>query len=117
MKVRHFALLLCSTLLFTLQACYYDNEDDLYPPAATVSCDTSNVTYTGTIKSFFDNKCATSGCHQPGLQSPDLTTFATASAAVSTIYQKASDANHSSRFSWSDCEKKQLQIWCANPVQ
>lgn len=105
----------CLLILSILTSCYYDNEEDLYPAVNTVACDTSVVTYAGTIKYFLDNKCATPGCHTPGLQSPDLSNFTSAAAAAGQLYAKASDANHASRFSWSSCDQAQLQIWGLNP--
>jgi hypothetical protein len=41
-------------------SCYYDNEEALYPTLNT-SCDTTNVTYSGTIAPFLNNNCV--GCH------------------------------------------------------
>lgn len=65
----HIYLLVVSiSLAFT--GCYYDNEQELYPGAAT--CDTTvPVTFSGTIKPLIQNRCAVSGCHA-GSQSPDL---------------------------------------------
>lgn len=51
-------------LLLILAGCYYDKEDQLYvQPSGGSGCDTSNVTYTTTIKTILDNSCALSGCH------------------------------------------------------
>jgi len=41
-------------------SCYYDNEEALYP-ALSSSCDTTNVTYSGTIVPILNNNCL--GCH------------------------------------------------------
>jgi hypothetical protein len=41
-------------------SCYYDNEEALYP-ALSNSCDTTNVTYSGTIVPILNNSCLT--CH------------------------------------------------------
>jgi hypothetical protein len=41
-------------------SCYYDNEEALYPALST-SCDTTNVTYSGTIVPILNNSCL--GCH------------------------------------------------------
>jgi mono/diheme cytochrome c family protein len=51
-------LLLASTA-FT--GCYYDNEEDLYPPPAVVVCDTSDVSYTAEILPLLQANCT--GCH------------------------------------------------------
>ncbi len=42
-----------------LQACYWDNEEELYP--AVVECDTTNVTYSGTVAVILDGSCVS--CH------------------------------------------------------
>lgn len=41
-------------------SCYYDNEEALYP-ALNTSCDTTNVTFSGTIVSLLNNSCYS--CH------------------------------------------------------
>lgn len=41
-------------------SCYYDNEEALYP-ALNNTCDTTNVTYSGTIVPMLNNSCLT--CH------------------------------------------------------
>lgn len=57
-----------------LSGCYNDHAQDLYPQSTT--CDTTNVTYTATLKSIVDNQCATSGCHQGVIPSGyDLSTY------------------------------------------
>lgn len=57
--------------LFT--SCYYDNEETLYPTKG--GCDTTNITYTNTIKSIVDINCV--GCHNAGnaLGGVDLSTY------------------------------------------
>jgi hypothetical protein len=46
--------------LFFFVSCYYDSEEALYPALST-SCDTSNVTFSGTIVPILDNNCFS--CH------------------------------------------------------
>jgi len=46
--------------LFFFVSCYYDSEEALYPALST-TCDTSNVTFSGTIVPILDNNC--SSCH------------------------------------------------------
>lgn len=41
-------------------SCYYDNEEALYPTYNT-TCDTTNVTFTGTIVPILSNSCYS--CH------------------------------------------------------
>jgi len=47
----------------TIAGCYNDNVEELYPAPSGGNCDTTNVTYTGTLKAIVDNQCATGGCH------------------------------------------------------
>jgi hypothetical protein len=46
------------TLFFS--TCYYDSEEALYPELST-SCDTTNVTFSGTIVPILSNNCYS--CH------------------------------------------------------
>jgi ABC-type glucose/galactose transport system permease subunit len=48
-------------LIYTLSGCYYDREDVLYPGGA--SCDTSNVTYSGTVAPLINQYCSGTSCH------------------------------------------------------
>ena len=54
-----FILLLSTAILFTLSGCYYDNEEYLYP--GTAKCDTSNVTFSGTVAPILAANC--NSCH------------------------------------------------------
>ena len=51
-------------LLLFLSACYYDNEEELYP--RDQNCDLSKVTFATTIKPIIAQNCAIPGCHVPG---------------------------------------------------
>ena len=53
-----FAIIFIFSLFFV--SCYYDNEEALYPTLST-SCDTTNVTFSGTIVTIFSNSCYS--CH------------------------------------------------------
>lgn len=48
------------TIIFLSGSCYYDNEESLYPLLDT-SCDTVNVTFSGSIKPMLSNYCLS--CH------------------------------------------------------
>lgn len=52
--------LLPVTLIFIMNSCYYDNEEFLYPQLNS-SCDTTNVTYSGSIKPVLNMHCF--ACH------------------------------------------------------
>ena len=46
--------------LIILSGCYYDNEEELYPDGSA-PCDTSNVTFSGTVFPIIQSNCF--GCH------------------------------------------------------
>lgn len=59
-------LILASLVILTgATACYKDNAEDMYPGGggSTGGCDTTNVTYSGTIEPIIHASCATAGCH------------------------------------------------------
>ncbi|WP_118950827.1 hypothetical protein [Taibaiella helva] len=62
MKKRILAALV---ILTGATACYKDNAEDMYPSGGNSggTCDTANVTFSGTVKPIIDANCATSGCH------------------------------------------------------
>jgi hypothetical protein len=47
-------------IVLFFSACYYDSEEALYPELST-SCDTANVTFSGTIVPILSNYCYS--CH------------------------------------------------------
>ncbi|HHH52285.1 MAG TPA: hypothetical protein ENK91_01380 [Bacteroidetes bacterium] len=53
-------VLILSLLVVGLQACYYDNEEELYPSVDT-GCNLENVTFSGTISGILSSRCL--GCH------------------------------------------------------
>lgn len=59
-------LFICTSLL---AGCYYDVEEELYPP--TGNCDTNGVTYTTTIVSLLQSNGCT-GCHSGGAPSGNI---------------------------------------------
>jgi cytochrome c5 len=54
------SLAIIAVISLFVVSCYYDNEEALYPSLSN-SCDTTNVTYNGTIVSIFSNNCYS--CH------------------------------------------------------
>jgi hypothetical protein len=61
MKNFLFAVLITLISMLAFNACYYDVESQLYPAGGT-TCDTTNVTYSITIRSILqNNNCLT--CH------------------------------------------------------
>jgi hypothetical protein len=63
--IRIVSLLFAMCIL--LGACYNDKSDKLYPAPAV--CDTTNVTYSGTISAIMATNCTLSGCHDAATQS------------------------------------------------
>jgi cytochrome c5 len=72
-------------LIFSMSACYNDNEEALYPvrPGSN-SCDTANMTFDSINQPIFQSNCATSGCHAGVFPaaSLDLTTLDNVKQAV-----------------------------------
>jgi hypothetical protein len=60
MKRLFISLALLAVFMFFFVSCYYDNEEALYPSLSS-SCDTTNVTYTGSIEPILSNNCYS--CH------------------------------------------------------
>jgi hypothetical protein len=60
MKRLFISFLAFAIFSFFFVSCYYDNEEALYP-SLNSSCDTTNVTYSGTIAPILNNSCLT--CH------------------------------------------------------
>jgi outer membrane lipoprotein SlyB len=52
---------------FSLSGCYYDNEEELYQYVASQQCDTTNVTFSGTILPIFNSSC--NNCHNTSVAS------------------------------------------------
>ena len=57
-------LLVISSTALLLAGCYYDNKEDLYPSAASITCDTAGVTYSGKVLSIIQTNCYV--CHGSG---------------------------------------------------
>jgi hypothetical protein len=56
MKRSIISLVIISIFLLFFVSCYYDNEEALYPVIDT-TCDTTVVTYSGTIVTMMNNNC------------------------------------------------------------
>lgn len=56
--------LLMLTFLVSLNSCYRDKEELLYPGSTTaVDCSSVPTTFNAEVKSIFTSKCAINGCH------------------------------------------------------
>lgn len=99
--------------LVLLTGCYYDNEEELYPFSF---CDTENVTWANTIEPLMQTRCAIPGCHVPGAQSPDLSTYAKvkSQADAGRIQARVIDGAPSympPSGKLPPCEQEKLSIW------
>ena len=54
-----FTIIIAASVLL-LNSCYYDNLEYLYPTLSS-SCDTTNVTFSGSVTAMLQNYCVT--CH------------------------------------------------------
>lgn len=82
MITRRLARLLMTAAPLALAGCYYDNEEELYP---NTFCDTAVVTWSGSIQPLIQGNCAIPGCHVPGAQSPDLSSYSAVQANAAAV--------------------------------
>jgi len=62
MKKTFFSLTVLILIVGLYSSCYYDNAEVLYPAGVlNANCDTTNVTFSGTVTTILNNNC--SGCH------------------------------------------------------
>ena len=101
-----------------LVSCYYDNEEALYPALNTV-CDTTNVTYSGTIAPILSSYCTT--CHSGSVPSGSvaLTNYSNVLTIASNgTLMNALNGNGVPKMpvsgSLSTCQIVQFQIWIRN---
>lgn len=110
-RIHRIAVLLL--FLLPLVGCYYDKEEVLYPNSF---CNTTNVTWSGTIQPLVVSRCASPGCHVPGGQSPDLSTYTAFKAQVDLgrVQARAIQGNPSfmpASGKLPNCNIQQLQAW------
>ncbi|MEM7370956.1 MAG: hypothetical protein AAF587_20245 [Bacteroidota bacterium] len=122
----HILILFLSCLM--IAGCYYDNEETLYPPLpdGVESCETSDLTYAGTIVPIMEASCSTPDCHEGNTPADnlDLTVY-------SEVRQIANNGKlfgvvaHLAGFSkmprngnkLSDCQINQIDIWIQEGAQ
>lgn len=76
-------LILLFAVISVFSACYYDNEEELYPNTNQTPCDTASVTLSAVVKPILNQHCT--GCHNAG--------FASGGVDLETYAQLASSAN------------------------
>lgn len=85
MKRTGYLLILSVLSGITLQQCYYDNRDDLYPTQAD-----SVVTFADDIEPFITGSCvSTPSCHADGSTLPVLETYDQITANIAAIERRA----------------------------
>ena len=115
MKKTSLLLLAVSLIIaFSLNGCYNDSEEELYPGSNT--CDVSNVTYSNSIAPVFTTYC--NSCHSTSNPSGNIVTdnYASAKANMSRI---RGAVNHASGYSFmpkngsqlSTCDLTKIDIW------
>jgi mono/diheme cytochrome c family protein len=110
------------SLLAILAGCYYDKEEELYPNQPD-NCDTTNVTYSGTIYPMINSNCGS--CHtgsapQGNIHLEDYPTISAAAAIPAgqpgSLYGAASHDPGNSPMpkngtQLSDCKIAQIRKW------
>ncbi len=59
------SVLLLTATVGSLNSCYYDIEEELYPAYSTNTCDTVNVSYSQIIQPLLNSAC--NSCHGTGI--------------------------------------------------
>ncbi len=104
-------------ITFLITACYYDNEESLYP-ALSGECDTTNVTYSGTIAGIVSDNC--NSCHGASyINDGDrirLDNFNYLKAKLSDViiainHGSTKSAMPKNTAKLNDCKLKQFEIW------
>jgi len=111
-----------SMFAFVLTSCYYDKADKLYPVSPS-GCDTSNITYTGTIKPIMLLNCATAGCHDAASQAGGFD-YSTRNGMITEIQngKLLGSIKHGAGYiampqsggKLSDCDIQKITIWINN---
>lgn len=116
-KQRTVTFLLAMALLSGLSGCYYDIEAELYP-LTNSACDTTGVTYNGTVAPLMQSQCVS--CHNASFASGNIAldtyTGVKTSALNGSLY---GSINYSGGFSpmpqggnkMNACSIKKIKAW------
>jgi mono/diheme cytochrome c family protein len=101
-------------IALSITGCYYDNEEDLYP--GSNSCDTSKVTYSGTVAPVFATYC--NSCHSGNNPSGAISTdnYNSVKTNISVIngaikHQSGYSPMPKGSSKLSDCDLAKIDIW------
>jgi hypothetical protein len=121
MKRLSSSILTLSIFLLFFVSCYYDNEEALYPELKT-SCDTTNVTFSGTIVPIFANNCYSCHSNTTAAAAGNNIRLENYSDIVARVAAVTGSINHTGNFSpmpknggkIKACSLLQFDIWVKN---
>jgi hypothetical protein len=114
-----FILITAIAFAISISGCYYDNEEDLY--LGSSSCDTTNVTYSGSMAPVFSAYC--NSCHSGNNPEGGIRTDSY-SAVTTNITRIRGAVNHQSSYvpmpqgggKLSPCDLTKIDIWIRNDM-
>jgi len=118
MKRLFISIITIAIFLLFFVSCYYDNEEALYP-AINNSCDTTNVTFSGTITPILSNSCYS--CHSnvnasfgAGMHIQDYADVVTNSARIVAAIKQTGPYPMPINGKLKSCSITQFDIWVRN---
>ena len=111
-------IIISLVFLFSLiMSCYYDKKSEIYPIINTGGCDTTNVTYSGSVKPILDGYC--NNCHSSAAASGGVVLDNYDAAVIPALNGKLmGTVKHSSGFNamppgtqLDDCKIATLNKW------
>ncbi len=109
MPIKTLLIIAYFLLIFGINGCYFDNEEELYP---TTNCNTNQVTFSNTISPLITNSCATTGCHVAGTGRVLLTNYAEIKTVINAVEKRTiTDKNMPPSGSLSVCDLSKLKKW------
>ena len=124
MQLKHILIALLALPLFS--ACYYDNEEELYPAGSGAPCDTTVTTYSARVAAIVQENCLS--CHSTAA-SPGANNISLEGHANLKIYvdngKLMGAITHTPGYSFmpknepklTDCEIAAIQRWVSNGSQ
>jgi hypothetical protein len=110
-------LFFAASAVATIESCYFDKADVLYPD---VNCVTTGITYTNFVASIMNSQCATSSCHDAAraASGANLSTYATTkSYATASKSAFLGSMRHASGFSNMPKGAAQLPACTVNKIE
>ena len=120
--MKRILFLLIGLFALSMQSCYYDNEEELYPQI-TNGCDTTNVTYSNHVSKIISSRCL--GCHSDasyvnyggGVQLEGYNNVKSSAENGGLIGSITHDPGYSAMpkgaSKMDDCKIEQIKIWIA----